>query len=720
MNPASLKTTDGDRSGRQEISSLGEAKTGESKADDRLDRMFIVAVFVAALVTNFYLVTYNWSAGFLIGHEFRQAQTAMIAEYIDQQNNFSLRYQTPIFGKPWQAPLEFPLYQWAVVAVSRATGWPHPESARAVGVASLYLALPALYLLLGRAGLKPVRRLLPLALVLATPVYIFYSRSFLMDVTTMMFSAWFLACFVEAMKTRRLGWLVAASLTGTAAGLIKSLVFFVWLFPAFLFGAWCLWQDFREKRGGRAMVETMVWGVGAVVAPAVAVTWWVRFTDAIKEENPSTVFMTSKNLTEGNFGMYELGARVSRETWHWLLECWSQAIAQPWVIGVLVLGGAAMLRGERWRVLGAAGLFLAAQMMFPYAYAYQDYYFIAAAVFVVCAFGFVVNGCFGLRAPRVLRWVLVLLPFAPMYHAYAQYYFEMQRLRSYGGTGLTHALRDYMPKGSVVIVAGTDWSAIIPYYSKLRALMIRHGLESNFDYLQQAFERLEDEHVSALVLVGEQRQNDALRELATTRFDLEGAPTFSHTSADVYVSNLYRDIVVARAKHEIRPEGISTVADPDRPPTHMERPRRVTRGMAETMFEMVHPAPVQLRLQFGFDLWWVHDLVTVAAHPDADLWIPAPANAKEVEWHFGIRPDAYERQDRTNGVEFIIDIEAADGTERRAYHRVLDPATRAEDGGLQREVIPIQAQAGERLVFRTRPNGSYSFDWAYWAKINVR
>jgi 4-amino-4-deoxy-L-arabinose transferase and related glycosyltransferases of PMT family len=719
MNPVSSSASPGHSNPRESFV-VGDANEPKVRGDDRLDRVFLVAVFVAALVANFYFVTYNWKAGFLIGHEFRQAQTAMIAEYIDKQNNFSLRYETPLFGKPWLAPLEFPLYQWAVVGVSRATGWPRHESARAVGVASLYLALPAVYLLLGRAGLRPVRRLLPLALILATPVYIFYSRSFLMDVTTMMFSVWFLACFVEAMKTRRFGWLVGAALTGAAAGLIKSLVFFVWLFPAFLFGAWCLWQDFRNKRGGRAMAETIAWGVGAVVVPAVAVTWWVKFTDAIKEANPSTVFMTSKNLTQGNFGMYELGARVSRETWHWLLECWSQAIAQPWVIGVLVIGGAAMLRGERWRVLGAAGLFLAAQMMFPYAYAYQDYYFIAAAVFVVCAFGFVANGWFGSRAPRWLRWILVLVPFAPMYHTYARYYFDMQRVRSDGGTGLTHALRDYLPRGTVLIIAGTDWAAIIPYYAKHKALMIRNGLETDVDYLTRAFETLEDEHVSALVLVGDQRGNKTLRDLATKRFDLEATPTFSHTTGDVYVSNLYRDIVSVRAREGVRPEGISAPHNPNRAQTVVNQPMMVTRGMAEAMFSLAQPAPERVRLQFGYDIWWLNDVETIAAHPDADLWIPAPAGAKEVEWHFGIRQDAYERSDPTNGVEFIVDIEGADGTERRAYHRVLDPAARPQDRGLQREVIPIQTAPGERVVLRTRSNGSYSFDWAYWVKINVR
>jgi dolichyl-phosphate-mannose--protein O-mannosyl transferase len=176
-----------------------------SSPDSTADQIFLVVLFVATVVANLILVTRSWHSGFLIGHEFRQSQTAIISYYIDQQNNFSLHYDTPILGKPWEAPLELPLYQWGVVLLSRLTHWPHYESARAVGVTALYLTLPALYLLLGRAGLPPRRRLIAFALLLATPVYIFYSRAFLMDVTAMMFAAWFLAGFVEAMNTRKLG-----------------------------------------------------------------------------------------------------------------------------------------------------------------------------------------------------------------------------------------------------------------------------------------------------------------------------------------------------------------------------------------------------------------------------------------------------------------------------------------------------------------------------------
>ena len=37
-------------------------------------------------------------------------------------NPFRLAYETPVLGKPWSIPMEFPLYQWTVVVVSDLTG----------------------------------------------------------------------------------------------------------------------------------------------------------------------------------------------------------------------------------------------------------------------------------------------------------------------------------------------------------------------------------------------------------------------------------------------------------------------------------------------------------------------------------------------------------------------------------------------------------------------
>lgn len=86
----------------------------------RQQHVFLIVLFVATLFAHFHFATRNWHYRFMIGHEFRQTQTALIAHYIDQENNFSLDYSVPLLGKPWVLPLEFPLYEWGVVALSRA------------------------------------------------------------------------------------------------------------------------------------------------------------------------------------------------------------------------------------------------------------------------------------------------------------------------------------------------------------------------------------------------------------------------------------------------------------------------------------------------------------------------------------------------------------------------------------------------------------------------
>jgi len=696
------------------------SKTVQTAASDkRADRIFLIGLFVAAVVANLYLVTRSWHSGFLIGHEFRQAQTAIISYYIDKQNNFSIHYETPIIGKPWEFPLEFPLYQWAVVILSRLTHWPHYESARAVGVASLYLTLPALYLLLGRAGMPARRRLIALAVMLATPVYIFYSRTFLMDVTAMMFSAWFLAAFVETMCTRKLSWLLVCAVAGSAGGLIKSVVLFVWLVPGAMYGAWCLWRAWKDRQGWGAIGKIVAWGLGAAIVPVALVDWWIRFTDHIKENHASAYIFTSKGLAGGNFGTFELSARFSKQVWTELLRCWSEGFAAPWIIAAVILVGV-LFRGVRWRVLGAFGLFLAAQLTFPYAYAYQDYYFTACMAFLVCAVGFALSGVFSSAMPRWIRWPLMLAPFAGMYFAYAGYYWQEQKWESPGGTGLTVALRDYLPRTSVVVVAGGDWAAIIPYYSQHRALMIRNGLEANAAYVDRAFRELEGEDIAALVMIGPQRQNEWLVRTARKKFNLDSHPTFTwQDNADVFVSNFYRDMVLTRMQIGPLPEGIKI--SPDVLPREEREKMIVTipPGRGAGMFGMFQPVPSKYRFRFGYNIWQVDGADVLNAHPDSDLWVPVPPGAKEIVCSFGMLPGSYQGPDKTTGAEFAIDLEGPDGHARTVWVRYLDPANTPADRGTLKETIKIDPKPDETLVFRTRPNGGYAFDWCYWAKVEV-
>lgn len=93
----------------------------DTSAPGRKPPELALGAFIVCLAFHFWGVQVGWESQNLPGVEYRQAQTACSAYWIKAEKDFSLAYPTPVLGKPWSIPLEFPLYQWTVVAVSRAT-----------------------------------------------------------------------------------------------------------------------------------------------------------------------------------------------------------------------------------------------------------------------------------------------------------------------------------------------------------------------------------------------------------------------------------------------------------------------------------------------------------------------------------------------------------------------------------------------------------------------
>ena len=198
-------------------------------------------LLMVALLVHFHLARQGWENPGLLGHGFRQAQTALAIEAM-RQDGFRLDYATPVLGKPWSIPMEFPLYQWLAVRAGELTGWPTAQSGRAVSLAAFYLTLPALWLVLRLAGAGRGRACLLLLPVLATPVYLFYSRAVLIESLALAGSAWFLACALGYRRDGGVRWLLGAWLAGTVAALVKGTTWAVFRCR----GRWCCWP----RRGG--------------------------------------------------------------------------------------------------------------------------------------------------------------------------------------------------------------------------------------------------------------------------------------------------------------------------------------------------------------------------------------------------------------------------------------------------------------------------------------
>lgn len=714
-------------------------------AQRREDRL-LLGIFVAALAVHLWAVTYHWKIPYMAGHEFRQAQTAITSYYIDRDNNFGLLYETPILGKPWVSILmEVPLYEWTVVLASRATGLPHFEVARGVSTACFYLMLPALALLLARLGLARPRRWFALALVLTCPVYIYYTRAFLMDSMVLMFSAWWLLGFVRTMDAadvritnmrgksgpednvrntnmsagRRAAWLALTIVAGTAAALVKSAIFAVWLWPAVGYGAWLLGRDLRAHAWDAAL-RTTLWGIATVVVALGALRAWVLYTDPLKAAHDSAWIFTSKNLTQGNWGLFHVKPLFSRDVWGFLLGCWDQAVMSRWLIAVFGVAALA-LPGARRAMLGIGSVFFLAQAMFPYAYAYQDYYFYSCALFLVIAFAYVGFALLDSRWPRWVVYVLLFVPFVAQLDAYRRGYWVTVRDYTQAGYPFTEALRELTPAGSVLVGAGLDWAAMVPLYAERRALLVRKGLEHDPVYLEKAFGRLADEDVSAVVVCYEVRTNRQFLERAARHFDFDPArPAFSWNFADVYVPRRYRRGMQLRIETSRR---YPSLVLPRAVDAGLRRQGRLelSADVAREVFPNVSPAPEVVEFEHGWD-WLEHGTRAVLyAHPDSNLWLRPAMGSTRIRWKLGMVEKAYANPAAaTNGVEFLIDGERPDGSTRRLYRRVLEPATRAADRGEQEETIPYVPQPGELLHFATRPNGNPAFDWAYWTEIEVR
>lgn len=673
------------------------------------------AFLLALLAFNAWAVHVGWTSGLLQGNEFRQTQTALTTLFVQREHNFSLAYPTPVLGKPWSVPMEFPLYQWTVALYSSATHTPLIPSGRAISYLCFLLALPPHWLLLRRIGLTPAARVVALGLVLTCPLYIFYARAFLIETMALMASLWFLQAFVAAVESRRPVWLIVANVAGLAAGLVKVTTFMLYVAPAAVCAAVWLWR----ARSDRARLGQLVGLMAAAVAlPFAATLWWIHFSDAVKSLIPGGAQLASSSMSAYHFGTWAV--RLSPAPWlsHW------QVITSNIVSPALLAGFAvvAALFGGRWRrwIAAALLLFAAGPLTFPVLYSWHEYYFVANAVLLMAALGFALASLLELSRFRWAAWLVAACFLAAQVSLYFRFFYVPQSIIHDGGSGLTMMVRDMTAPDDVIVVAGNDWNSTIPFYSERRALMIRRDFERNWTYVGQAFADLHGESVTALVLVGGQRDNRELLARAVQSFDLDAKPFVTCRDQTLYVSRRQRHDF-ARRLTNLSYEDVQWIDPSEHVTSSHVQP--VTPNV-HRFFADLSPCPVRYQVPFGLNLRTVADgRLSFDVHATTHLWFAIPNHPRQVTLAFGILDDAWKREaGRTDGVGFSLAAITADGTSHEIFSRFLDPVAKPADRGKQSAVVDLPAGLYRELVFTASPgpSGSNAFDWAYLDLLQIR
>jgi hypothetical protein len=444
-------------------------------------RRIALALFALGVIATLLALQQTWRHPILESNSFRQTQTAVSAYWIAHGGPI-FAYETPVLGAPWSIPFEFPLYQVLVAGVHSVTHLPLDGVGRLVSWIFFALTIWQLVVCVRALGGSRDLGLLAGGLLMLSPLYVFWSRTFMMESTALFFSVAFVSATATHLRRPR-AWTAAAMVaTATLAALVKVTTFVAFGLAGGLLVLWDLfatrsWRDLR-----RWLVAYVPVALAGLVA-FIAIALWVRYADALKTENAFGHNLTSANLDRWNFGT--LAQRKDPQLWTGTI--FGRTVIQT-LGGRLALGAcvaAAIMFGRRalaWLAVLIV-LYLVPFLVFTNVNWVHHYYQYANALFLVCAIAFVV----AVAREGWRRWaayaLVALVGSCQVIELVRVEWPEMTVDQSQSNTVVLGRYLRRLPPDGVILVTGYDWSSEVAYYSRHRAINVpawvsREQLES--------------------------------------------------------------------------------------------------------------------------------------------------------------------------------------------------------------------------------------------------
>ena len=230
--------------------------------------MVAASLFLAvSLVYYLLIVSIGWRHTISDTHEFRQCQTALSVAALLRGGPW-LIYETPVLGPPWAIPFEFPLYQWIVALVAWSTAMSLNPAGRAVSVAFFLLTLWPTERILARRRFPLPCRLVIISLLLWSPFYLFWSRTFLIESTALFLGVTSLACSLWAIERPSTGRLAATAVLSCLAAVVKVTTFLPFLIATLAALAYSFWRGIEPQGDTRLIRRALL--VMACARPAGA------------------------------------------------------------------------------------------------------------------------------------------------------------------------------------------------------------------------------------------------------------------------------------------------------------------------------------------------------------------------------------------------------------------------------------------------------------------
>jgi hypothetical protein len=448
----------------------------------------------------------------------RQTQTA-IGAWDLRENGISFLHPTlPLFGPPWEVPLEYPVYQLTAALLDFVVPWDNFDlTLRATSFLFFYGNALLLALLCRRIFRSELIELCVLGFFLFTPFNIYWSRGVMIDFSATFFALAYFLFFLRWLEQERWSDFALTVGAGSLAYLAKLTTVPIVVLPLAVCIVHRFWNALARSTDGLARaasreVPRALLVVLMTVIPLAVGYAYVRFGDSIKRASSYTEWLASDNLKAWTFGTLE--QRKDWSKYHFVLsEIQNFILLRPMLVFFLL--GCAMSFGcvkltqsaLANKALAAAlllSLFLPVILFFNLYI--HSYYLISVVPWLALFMGPGLAWAFS-KLPSVGTWTAVLLIVLAsqsdvLWKRYSDTFradeseFEVRHCR---------LMERHIPEQEPVVVVNQDWMPVIPYYLKRRAFMGRAGMiESAVDsgFLKEVPFRWLVEHTSGPTPIG--------------------------------------------------------------------------------------------------------------------------------------------------------------------------------------------------------------------------
>jgi 4-amino-4-deoxy-L-arabinose transferase-like glycosyltransferase len=438
----------------------------------RIAEFCIVAIALAGFVAY---VSPTLDAPLLEEHAFRQTQTAWTARVFHEDGIDLLHPKLPVFGEPFEAPFEFPLFQ-ALATVPMAAGVAEDTALRLTCLACFLLTALLLWALVRHVA-GAVSGVVAVIAFTFTPFALVWSRTSMIEYLATAGAVGF-ALGIALWRERRHPALFAAALgAGLVGMLVKPTTAAFWMLPALAY------RPPTVPRGsGTRRVDP--WLAALVAVPFLAAAAWTRHADAIKAASPVTDWLTSSNLQRWNFGWTT--QRFDPSAWHAILQHTVPNLLSLYTLLLVPAAIAGWRSTQRLFWLAVASAAVLPPLVFMNLYVNHDYYPAAISPAIAALVGLGGGWVWSVVRPR---WLVAALPLAALLLAWGT--LELGRgywLRIHGGYDdpqvmpLAREIDAHTASADLVGTVGLDWSPAVLYYAHRRGNMVTgHARDAGLD-----------------------------------------------------------------------------------------------------------------------------------------------------------------------------------------------------------------------------------------------